>query len=160
MTDYRADFAKISKCMKVTNQKSIQTDLQTDLSGLAEVFGVQEFCPIPSSGRFTKLGLVQIVIFHESRRLKNPGRTTSAIRANRMLILNLAVSDFLMGAYLLSLGTVAVKLQVCRPDCAQEYLCRVNLNACKFFVSDRVSTAAKITNGVLDRSACRWASFR
>ena len=57
--------------------------------------------------------LWQTVIIHETRRLRRPRKkVTPAITANRIMILNLACADFLMGVYLISLGAIAFKMTV------------------------------------------------
>jgi len=52
--------------------------------------------------------LIQVVVFGECEKLKNifERDESASLRTNHMLILNLAISDFLMGLYLVILGIV------------------------------------------------------
>ncbi|XP_039257513.2 uncharacterized protein LOC120334123 isoform X1 [Styela clava] len=51
------------------------------------------------------------VIIREIIKLRQKTKITPAMRANRLLILNLALADFLMGIYLISLCVMTLKMQ-------------------------------------------------
>nr|XP_039259229.1 G-protein coupled receptor GRL101-like isoform X2 [Styela clava] len=105
------------------------------------------------------LGGNGVVIFHETRRLRNSNRKLTAIViANRLLILNLAFSDVIMGIYLLSLGIAGLAMQ--GVYCSRDLIWRSSAACTTLGILSVISSETSVITMVLLTSCRLYAIFK